>query len=414
MTMHMKTVLGLAASVASLTLVLPAAAADLEVTHMWVSSGEAAAVGVLKKAFETDTKNKWVDAAIAGSGDGAYPVITSRILGGNPMGAAQMATGKRADELIQAGLMQDISAVAAQGKWSEVIRPKTLLDSCTVDGKLYCAPVTLHSLGWMWTSGKAFNDAGLPVAQSWAELKADAPKLRQAGKIPLVVGGQNWQRSYVLYALMSGMGGPDFYLKVFKDADEATLRSDAMRKIFDEWVIARELSQGSNMLEWNLATGKIINGEAAAQVMGDWAQGEFVAAGLTAGKDYDCVVGLGDHPLLALQLNAIFFPTNKDPAIQKAQIDFAKVIVEPATQVAFASKKGSLPVLSDVNLADANACMQKGLKVVGENNIIPSTEELLKPDIEGQIFDLSAEFFTSKMTAEDAQNAFATILLSSK
>ena len=44
------------------------AGVDLEVTHWWTSGGEAAAVAEFAKAFNA-TGNKWVDGAIAGSGD---------------------------------------------------------------------------------------------------------------------------------------------------------------------------------------------------------------------------------------------------------------------------------------------------------------------------------------------------------
>ena len=38
----------------------------------------------------------------------------------------------------------------------------------------------------------------------------------------------------------------------------------------------------------------VITGKAGMQVMGDWAKGEFIAAGLTAGKEYGCaIVGEG-------------------------------------------------------------------------------------------------------------------------
>ena len=40
----------------------------------------------------------------------------------------------------------------------------------------------------------------------------------------------------------------------------------------------------------------VITGKAAMQVMGDWAKGEFIAAGLTAGKEYGCVILGGDEP----------------------------------------------------------------------------------------------------------------------
>jgi glucose/mannose transport system substrate-binding protein len=41
--------------------------------------------------------------------------------------------------------------------------------------------------------------------------------------------------------------------------------------------------------DWNLATAMVINGKAGMQFMGDWAKGEFTAAGKKPGKDYLCV-----------------------------------------------------------------------------------------------------------------------------
>ena len=86
---------------AALMLGTSANAADIEVTHWWTSGGEAAAVAEFAKAFDA-TGNHWVDGAIAGSGDTARPIIISRILGGNPMGATQLNPGKDADDLIKA------------------------------------------------------------------------------------------------------------------------------------------------------------------------------------------------------------------------------------------------------------------------------------------------------------------------
>ena len=123
----------LMAAMLAATAVLPFAAAnatDLEVTHWWTSGGEAAAVAELAKAFDA-TGNKWIDGAIAGSGGTARPIMISRITGGDPMGATQFNHGRQAQELVEAGLMRDLTAVAEAGKWKEVIKPSSLLDSCT-------------------------------------------------------------------------------------------------------------------------------------------------------------------------------------------------------------------------------------------------------------------------------------------
>ena len=152
-------------------------AADLEVTHWWTSGGEAAAVAEFAKAFDA-TGNKWVDGAIAGSGDVARPIIISRILGGNPMGATQLNPGKDAEELVKAGLMLDLTDLAAAEDWANILRPKNQLESCTVDGRVYCVPVNLHSDQWMWTNRNVYEDAGIAPPQNWNEMIAAAPALQ--------------------------------------------------------------------------------------------------------------------------------------------------------------------------------------------------------------------------------------------
>jgi glucose/mannose transport system substrate-binding protein len=133
---------------------------DLEVTHWWTSGGEAAAVAELAKAFNK-TGNHWVDGAIAGAGDIARPIMISRITGGDPMGATQFNHGRQAEELVQAGAMRDLTDIATKEGWKNFIKPVSLLDGCTLNGKIYCVPVNIHSQQWLWLSNKAFADAGV-------------------------------------------------------------------------------------------------------------------------------------------------------------------------------------------------------------------------------------------------------------
>ena len=143
-----------------------ASAVELEVTHWWTSGGEAAAVSKFAEAWNA-TGNTWVDGAIAGSGGTARPIIISRILGGDPMGATQLNHGRQAEELIEAGLMLDLTEVAEAGGWADIVNPSSLLEGCTLDGRIYCVPVNIHSFQWMWLSHKAFADAGVDVPTNW-------------------------------------------------------------------------------------------------------------------------------------------------------------------------------------------------------------------------------------------------------
>ncbi|MCB9993708.1 MAG: carbohydrate ABC transporter substrate-binding protein [Hyphomicrobiaceae bacterium] len=403
-----------AALAAGLLSATAASATDLEVTHWWTSGGEAAAVAEFAKAFDNDGYgDHWVDGAIAGSGGVARPIMISRITGGDPMGATQFNHGRQAEELVQAGLMRDLTDLANSEHWADVIADKKLLDACTLDGKIYCVPVNIHSWQWIWINRHVYEDNGLAVPTDWNEFVASAPALREKGIIPLAMGNQPWQSSGAFGVMAVGIAGVDAWLKVNQDKDATVAAGPEYAKVFEAAANARLLSEGSNVQDWNQATNLVITGKAAAQIMGDWAQGEFQVAGQVAGVDYDCLPGLGINPIVSTDGDAFYFPKLSDPDQSEAQLRLAHVLFAPDTQVAFNLKKGSMPIRLDVDLNAANACMKKGIELLQAGKILPSGNQLLSPDTQGQIEDLMTQFWSSTdLSAADAQARYAEIIAS--
>ena len=396
-----------------LSVALPSAAmaTDLEVTHWWTSGGEAAAVAELAKAFDA-SGDHWVDGAIAGGGDTARPVMIARITGGDPMGATQFNHGQQALELVQAGLMLDLTDVAEAQKWRDVINPISLLDGCTIDGKVYCAPMNIHSPEWLWINNKIYEDLGIPVPQNWTEFVASAPQVEAAGKIPLALGRQAWQSNLAFNAITVGVGGLDLWKKVNLDKDMNAAAGPEMLKVFQAAAEARKLAAKSTVQDWNQATNMVINGDAAGQIMGDWAQGEFAVAGKVAGKDYTCLPGLGLNAYLSTGGDAFYFPKLDDPDKEAAQKRLAALLVSPEVQVAFNLKKGSLPIRGDIDMSSANDCMKKGLEILKSGNVVPSGDQAWSPDVQTQLGDMQSEFWSGEMTPEDAQARYVEILKS--
>jgi glucose/mannose transport system substrate-binding protein len=388
---------------------MPAMATELEVTHWWTSGGEAAAVAELAKAFDA-SGDKWVDGAIAGGGGTARPIMISRITGGDPMGATQFNHGQQALELVEAGLMLDLTDVAEANNWKEIIFPPSLLDSCTVDGKIYCAPVNIHSPEWLWLSNKVYEDIGIPVPTTWTEFVATADQVRAAGKVPLALGDQPWQSNLAFGALTIGVGGLDLWKKVNIDKDMTAAAGPEMAAVFQAAADARALAVGSNVQDWNQATNLVITDMAAGQIMGDWAQGEFQVAQEVAGKDYTCLPGLGMNEYISTGGDAFYFPKNDDPEIEAAQKRLAALLVSPEVQVAFNLKKGSLPIRGDIDLAAANDCMKKGLEILAGGNIVPAGDQVWSPDTVKQAEDLMVEFWKSDLAPADAQAKWVEIL----
>ena len=395
----------------SVAMPMMANATDLEVTHWWTSGGEAAAVAEFAKAFDA-TGNKWVDGAIAGSGDVARPIIISRILGGNPMGATQLNPGKDADDLIAAGLMQDLTELAAAEDWANILRPKSQLDSCTVDGKVYCVPVNLHSGQWMWTNRKVYEDLGIAPPTNWAEMVAAAPALKAAGILPMSLA-EGWPVGLLTENLIIAIAGVDNYVAVYQDRNLELARGAEFAAVFKAIDEARQIADPkATVPQWNDAVSLVIQGKAGANVMGDWAGGEFAVAGMVAGKDFDCLPGLGVEPVLGTGGDVFYFPKSEDPEVTKAQMAMASSMVTKETQVAFNLKKGSLPMRSDVDLSAANDCMKKGLEILDKGTkVFPNNSQMLDRDSLNQINDVMKEFFSDlTITPEVAQEQFAAII----
>jgi glucose/mannose transport system substrate-binding protein len=378
-----------------------ASATELEVTHWWTSGGEAAAVAELAKAFNA-SGDKWVDGAIAGGGGTARPIMISRITGGDPMGATQFNHGQQALELVQAGLMLDLTDVAEANDWKNKIFPKSLLDACTVDGRIYCAPVNIHSPEWLWLSNKVYEDIGIPVPKDWNEFVATAPKVEAAGKIPLALGNQPWQSNLAFGALTIAVAGIDVWKQVNVEKNMDVAAGPEMAKVFAAAADARKLAAKSTVQDWNQATNLVITGQAAGQIMGDWAQGEFQVAGQVAGKDYTCLPGMGLNAYLSTGGDAFYFPKLKDPEKEAAQKRLAALLVSPEVQVAFNLKKGSLPIRGDIDLSAANDCMKKGLQILASGNLLPTGDMVWSPDVVKQNEDLMVEFWKSDMAPEAA------------
>lgn len=401
---------GLAAA-AAFAIASSAQAVDLEVTHWWTSGGEAAAVAEFAKAFNEKTDHNWVDGAIAGGGGTARPVMISRITGGDPMAATQFNHGRQAEELVEAGLMLDLTDLAEKEGWKDIVHPSSLLDSCTLDGRIYCVPVNIHSWQWIWLSHDAFAKIDTPVPSNWDEFVAAAPALRKAGMVPLAMGNQSWQSSGAFGVMTVAIAGVEAWSAVTVDKDADVAAGPEFAKVFEAAANARAFREGSNVQDWNLATNMVITGQAGGQIMGDWAQGEFQVAGQVAGEDYTCLPGLGVNEIISTGGDAFYFPVIDDPEVQAAQFELASLMLTKEVQVNFNLKKGSLPVRGDVDLAAANDCMKKGLAILASGNILPDGNQTLSPDTQGQIEDLMTEFWADdSISAADAQSRYAAII----
>jgi len=391
---------------------------QVEVLHWWTSGGEAKAVKALKDEFETNG-GTWVDSPIAGGGgDAAMTALRARAMAGNPPTAAQVK-GPSIQEWAEEDLLGDLSDVATSEKWDEVV-PPLLQDIMKYDGRYVAVPVNIHRVDWLWANPAVLAKVGVTdIPTSWDDFNAVADKLQAAGIVPLAHGGQPWQDATLFEVVLLGVGGPDFYQQTLVEMDDAALRGEMMVKVFDQMRRLRGyVDSDFSGRDWNLATAMVINGTAAFQVMGDWAKGEFLAAGKKPGTDFVCAPAPGGGFLLNSDSFIMFDISGADR--QDGQKLMAKLILAPSFQETFNLYKGSIPARLGMDMSKFDICAQRSATdltaTIESETLRPSmAHKMSVPDrIVGAMTDVITAHFNSDMSSATAVQQFADAVAASR
>jgi glucose/mannose transport system substrate-binding protein len=396
----------LAASAASLCYASVAMAGpQAEVLHWWTSGGEARAVAVLQEEFAA-RGGTWTDMPVAGGGgDAAMTALRARVLSGNAPTAVQLK-GPAIQEWYEEGVLADISAVAEAEGWADIL-PASIAGHMQCEGVWCAAPVNVHRVDWVWANKAILEANDIAMPTTWEEFNAAAEKLQAAGITPLAHGGQAWQDATVFETVVLGLGGPDFFRAALIDLDTDALTSDTMKAVFDQMRVMRGFVDSNfSGRDWNLATAMVMNGEAAFQIMGDWAKGEFLAAGKVPGEDFLCASTPGDGYLYNVDSFAMF-TVSGDDNIAGQQL-LAELIVGENFQKVFNLNKGSIPVRSDLALDDFDSCAilsANEMTATSEaGSLLPSYAHgmALRGAQAGAITDVVTAHFNSDMSSEEA------------
>ncbi|MDA7425561.1 ABC transporter substrate-binding protein [Thalassococcus lentus] len=381
---------------------------SVEVMHFWTSGGEAAALGVIRdKVVEAGVA--WEDAPVAGGGgDQAKTALQARIAAGDPP-AAMLMLGQNIIDWANEGILGDVNDVAAAEGWDDVL-PQAVQDFNKVNGNYVAAPTNVHRTDMIWASKSAFEAIGAAYPTTWEEFNALAPRFVEAGIIPIAHGGQAWQEAYMFEALVLGVGGAEFYRKALVELDLEALGSETMRAVFAQMAEIRGMvDENFSGRDWNIATSMVINGEAAMQIMGDWAKGEFTNAGKAPGADFACipVPKNGDGGFVYL-VNSLSFFTQPRPEAASAQATLASAIMDPDVQVAFNQAKGAIPARTDVDMSSLDACARATAAEFSATDVagtaVPTFAgtHAAQASVVGAATDVITEFFNTDMTPQEA------------
>ena len=123
-------------------------------------------------------------------------------------------------------------------------------------------------------------------------------------------------------------------------------------------------------LDWAAATQRVIDGEAAFTVMGDWALVAFDEANKKAGTDFTTFPVPGTDGVFDLLADTFTLPTGAPhPAGTRAWLE---TVASTAGQTTFSRAKGSIPARTDVTQAPFEPYQRDAMTAFVTDILVPS------------------------------------------
>ncbi|MFM2485878.1 ABC transporter substrate-binding protein [Celerinatantimonas yamalensis] len=351
------------------------AAKEVEVLHWWTSGSEAKAVNILKMMMRQQGI-QWKDFAVpGGAGESAMTVLKSRAISGNPPAAAQIK-GPALQEWASLGFLSNLDDVAQAQHWDQLI-PKPIARIMKYHGHYIAVPVNIHRTNWLWINRKIFAAVHAQAPTTWPEFFQVAKKLKAAGYVVLAQGNQDWQNTTLFESIALTTLGKQGYRQAFIALDPKTLDSPKMVQAFELFQKLRPYLQSPDAGQaWNQATAEVINNKAAMQITGDWANGEFLAAGPKVTNNIDCVPVPGTQGDFIYSVDSFAMFQLSEPADIGAQRALARTIMSKTFQRRFNQIKGSIPIRPHLSMQGFDDCSRKAhrafAKSLADKSLLPS------------------------------------------
>lgn len=396
--------MGLAAALLVSAATVPSYAEELIIYHGWSTPGEVKALTELRIALE-GKGHTWKDLAIPHN-SGVNVSLVNLVTGGNPPNLFVESNPGVYRDLEKLGLERDLTdfykQIGATDNFFPVIRELT-----EVDGKMVKVPIALHIDGMLYYNMDVAKKAGVDPTtwKSVDEMIADWPKIKAAGFQPVAVGGQAFQVGYLTHALVAATAGPDIYYRMYgEEPDPTVFDTPEIRKVIETVrAFSNEVDGASENRPWNETTNMVISGKALGHVMGDWMKGEWLAAGKQPGVDFGCILIPGTKAV-SVTSDAFGVLGGQAENIDKAELDFVSVAVDPKVSGAFSKQKGSTSPRADAPADLRDMCNQVAIDALNvPNGSVKNPFNITDADWHNGIWQAMYKFWGDKnMTTDDA------------
>lgn len=331
----------------------------VEIFSWWTAGGEKEALdAVLALHTESHPDTTISNIALEGGGMNARERLEERLRAGTPpeLFQSNFGTGAMRNwlEFIAPGepTIEPLDELFDEEGWSTAF-PQLLRDSVSVDGQVYAVPLNVHRTNSLFYNVKIFEDNGLEPPSTLDEFYAvgDALLALDPPIVPLALGSaEPWTMSLMMMEnLLISTAGPEYYQTFFSgagDPDDPEMLAN-LQEMITLW--QGYVNENAGDLTWDEATQMVADGDAAMTIMGDWAKGYLVNAGLTPGVDFGQVPTFGTADTFVFSGDC--FPIAVDAANMAGGLELLRTLGSKEAQDVFNPIKGSIPARTDADVS---------------------------------------------------------------
>lgn len=327
-------------------------AGEVEIFSWWVGPGEADGLEAMVEVFNQMYPDiEFINAAVAGgAGTNARAVLATRLSAGDPPDSWQAHAGQ---EII--GTYVAANQVEPLGDFFEEqglydVLPENLIPLISQDDQPYSVPVNIHRSNVMWYNPSVLEQAGVTaVPATYEDFFTACDQIQAAGLTCLALGPQ-WTAMHLFENVMLGTIGAEAWNGLW--TGETDWNSPEVTSGIENF--ARALSYANSdhasLSDWQPAAQLMTSGDAAFNIMGDWAYGYFAnpdpnGLALTPGEDFAWAPPPGTDGIFMFLADSFVMPANSDN--QEGTLAWLTVAASREGQEAFNPLKGSICARTD-------------------------------------------------------------------
>ncbi len=350
---------------------------QLEVFSWWTGGGEAAGLDAMIAIWKaTYPEIEFINAAVAGgAGSNAKAVLATRLAAGDPPDSWQGHAGQELiGAYVEAGQLEPLDDLYAENGWYDVF-PETLIPLLSQDGHPYSVPVNIHRANVLWFNPTVLADNGVEAPTDFASFLAALETLKAAGMESPLALGEAWTEVHLFETILLATLGADAYTALWIGegdwaAPEVTQAIDNTAKVMEY------VNSDYATLSWQDASKLVADGDAAFNVMGDWADGYFSGTveggnlGLTPETQYAWMPVPGTQGVYQFLSDSFVLPIgakNRDAAIKWLTLCGSK-----EGQDAFNPVKGSIAARKDSDKSLYGVYLQSAMEDWSKDVVVGS------------------------------------------